>query len=153
MGLRASKTKSLKIELLPLPLFLFWVLTFTSGVRCIVYPYYVNQDPSNGTHSDHVITANSAKSYKKLTGTAWTYVYFVSFYLISVLWLLNLIVAFVLEAFQAEMDLEASANCADGEDKEERSERRRNVGTKTRSQLLHHMLSSELTECSNDNNP
>ncbi|XP_060190967.1 two pore calcium channel protein 1A isoform X1 [Lycium barbarum] len=97
------------------------------------------------------------QSYKELTGTAWTYVYFVSFYLISVLWLLNLIVAFVLEAFQAEMDLEASASSADGEDKGERSERRRNVGTKTRSQrvdfLLHHMLSSELTECSNDNNP
>lgn len=95
------------------------------------------------------------QSYKELTGTAWTYVYFVSFYLISVLWLLNLIVAFVLEAFQAEMDLEASASSVDGEDKESRSERRRNVGTKTRSQrvdyLLHHMLSSELTECSNDN--
>ncbi|CAN4104961.1 unnamed protein product [Withania somnifera] len=95
------------------------------------------------------------QSYKELTGTAWTYVYFVSFYLISVLWLLNLIVAFVLEAFQAEMDLEASASSADGEDKESRSERRRNVGTKTRSQrvdfLLHHMLSSELTERSNDN--
>ncbi|KAG5597130.1 hypothetical protein H5410_038362 [Solanum commersonii] len=93
-------------------------------------------------------------SYKELTGTAWTYVYFVSFYLISVLWLLNLIVAFVLEAFQAEMDLEAAANCVDGDDKES-SERRRNVGTKTRSQrvdfLLHHMLSSELTECSHDN--
>lgn len=27
------------------------------------------------------------------------------------------IVAFVLEAFQAEMDLEAAANCADGDDK------------------------------------
>ncbi|KAL3364046.1 hypothetical protein AABB24_013004 [Solanum stoloniferum] len=94
------------------------------------------------------------QSYKELTGTAWTYVYFVSFYLISVLWLLNLIVAFVLEAFQAEMDLEAAANCVDGDDKES-SVRRRNVGTKTRSQrvdfLLHHMLSSELTECSHDN--
>ncbi|CAN4103325.1 unnamed protein product [Withania somnifera] len=94
------------------------------------------------------------QSYKELTGTAWTYVYFVSFYLISVLWLLNLIVAFVLEAFQAEMDLEASASSVDGENKES-SERRRNVGTKTRSQrvdfLLHHMLSSELTERSNDN--
>ncbi|KAF3659657.1 Two pore calcium channel protein 1 [Capsicum baccatum] len=96
------------------------------------------------------------QTYKELTGTAWSYVYFVSFYLISVLWLLNLIVAFVLEAFQAEMALEASASCVDDEDKESRSERRRNVGTKTRSQrvdfLLHHMLSSELTECSNDNN-
>lgn len=95
------------------------------------------------------------QSYKELMGTAWTYAYFVSFYLISVLWLLNLIVAFVLEAFQAEMDLEASAGCVDGDDKEAKRERRRNVGTKTRSQrvdfLLHHMLRSELTECSNDN--
>ncbi|XP_070037495.1 two pore calcium channel protein 1A isoform X2 [Nicotiana tomentosiformis] len=95
------------------------------------------------------------QSYKELTGTAWTYAYFVSFYLISVLWLLNLIVAFVLEAFQAEVDLEASARCVDGDDKEAKSERRRNVGTKTRSQrvdfLLHHMLRSELTECSNEN--
>ncbi|CAN4104974.1 unnamed protein product [Withania somnifera] len=31
------------------------------------------------------------ESYKKLTGTSWTYGYFFSFYLIAVLWLLNLV--------------------------------------------------------------
>ncbi|GFP78768.1 two pore calcium channel protein 1a [Phtheirospermum japonicum] len=95
---------------------------------------------------------NSSKSYKDLTGTAWTYVYFISFYLITVLLLLNLVVAFVLEAFFAEMDLE-SCECDNGEVKDERgNERRRSLGTKSRSQrvdiLLHHMLSAELkTEC------
>ncbi|XP_043805119.1 two pore calcium channel protein 1 isoform X2 [Manihot esculenta] len=59
------------------------------------------------------------------------------------------VVAFVLEAFFAEMELETSE---EGEDKDERDTRRRRryVGTKTRSQrvdiLLHHMLSSELCE-------
>nr|GLL22900.1 two pore calcium channel protein 1A-like [Ipomoea trifida] len=93
------------------------------------------------------------QSYKELTGTAWSYVYFISFYVITVLWLLNLIIAFVLEAFQTEMDLETTAMYVDGENKEERErERCRKYGTKTRSQrvdaLLHHMLSSELTQCS-----
>nr|XP_023906859.1 two pore calcium channel protein 1-like [Quercus suber]POF18131.1 two pore calcium channel protein 1 [Quercus suber] len=50
------------------------------------------------------------QSYKELTGTAWSLTYFVSFYLITVLLLLNLIVAFVLEAFFAEMDLKSSDN-------------------------------------------
>ncbi|KAL0288720.1 UNVERIFIED_CONTAM: Two pore calcium channel protein 1B, partial [Sesamum angustifolium] len=55
------------------------------------------------------------QSYKDLTGTIWTYAYFISFYLITVLLLLNLVVAFVLEAFFAEMDLESSENGEDGE--------------------------------------
>ncbi|KAL4620412.1 hypothetical protein ACB092_06G152000 [Castanea dentata] len=89
------------------------------------------------------------QSYKELTGTAWSLTYFVSFYLITVLLLLNLIVAFVLEAFFAEMDLESSDNFEE-QDKavEGRKDRRRSVGTKSRSQsvdlLLHHMLSAEL---------
>ncbi|KAJ9170952.1 hypothetical protein P3X46_019011 [Hevea brasiliensis] len=84
------------------------------------------------------------QSYKDLTGSSWSLAYFISFYLITVLLLLNLVVAFVLEAFFAEMELEI------GEDKDERDARPRHryVGTKTRSQrvdmLLHHMLSSEL---------
>ncbi|XP_070006969.1 two pore calcium channel protein 1B-like isoform X3 [Nicotiana sylvestris] len=73
------------------------------------------------------------QSYKELTGTSWTYVYFFSFYVIAVPWLLNLIVVFVLEAFQAEMNLEASTRIVDGEDKEERRGQRRPVGAKTRS--------------------
>ncbi|KAK4577566.1 hypothetical protein RGQ29_027904 [Quercus rubra] len=89
------------------------------------------------------------QSYKELTGTAWSLAYFVSFYLIIVLLLLNLIVAFVLEAFFAEMELESSENF-DEQDKEVQGgkDRRRSVGTKSQSQrvdlLLHHMLSAEL---------
>ncbi|XP_004487279.1 two pore calcium channel protein 1 isoform X2 [Cicer arietinum] len=92
------------------------------------------------------------ESYKDLTGTSWTYVYFISFYLITVLLLLNLIVAFVLEAFFAEMEVESSETC-DGNDKEIEGDRyrgRRSIGTKSRSQrvavLLHHMLSAELSQ-------
>jgi len=84
------------------------------------------------------------QDYVTLTGTSWTYAYFVSFYLITVLFLLNLIVAFVLEAFFAESELE----CPEEEGKQIGVRGRRNMGTKTRSQrvdmLLHHMLSSEL---------
>ncbi|TYI94552.1 hypothetical protein E1A91_D02G212000v1 [Gossypium mustelinum] len=89
------------------------------------------------------------QSYKELTGTSWSLVYFISFYLVTVLLLLNLVVAFVLEAFFAEMDLEASGN-SEEDDKDARSGkgRKRLAGTKTRSQrvdiLLHHMLSAEL---------
>ncbi|WOG98746.1 hypothetical protein DCAR_0418091 [Daucus carota subsp. sativus] len=113
------------------------------------------------------------QSYKELTYSAWSYIYFVSFYLVTVLLLLNLVVAFVLEAFFAEMDLEdeeklnnennTSEGKDNGEDKkgkgkdddkgkknEGREPRRRYAGTKTRSQrvemLLHRMLSSELKE-------
>lgn len=88
------------------------------------------------------------QSYKELTGTAWTLAYFVSFYLITVLLLLNLVIAFVLEAFFAEMELESSEKCEEEDKDGEPRERRRRVGTKTRSQkvdvLLHHMLSAEL---------
>ncbi|GAV70418.1 Ion_trans domain-containing protein/EF_hand_5 domain-containing protein [Cephalotus follicularis] len=90
------------------------------------------------------------QSYKELTGTSWTVSYFVSFYVITVLLLLNLVVAFVLEAFFAEMELETSEKC-EGEDKDagEGKDWRR-LGTKSRSQrvyvLLHHMLSSELNQ-------
>ncbi|KAH1098573.1 hypothetical protein J1N35_015494 [Gossypium stocksii] len=89
------------------------------------------------------------QSYKELTGTSWSLVYFISFYLVTVLLLLNLVVAFVLEAFFAEMDLEASGNSEeDDKDAGSGKGRKRLAGTKTRSQrvdiLLHHMLSAEL---------
>ncbi|XP_057954459.1 two pore calcium channel protein 1A [Malania oleifera] len=97
------------------------------------------------------------QSYKVLTGTSWTLLYFVSFYLITVLLLLNLVMAFVLEAFFAEMELEMSEKCEEqSEDTEGKKDRRRYVGSKTRSQrvdiLLHHMLSAELseTQCSTE---
>ncbi|KAM1413183.1 hypothetical protein ACFXTO_025812 [Malus domestica] len=91
------------------------------------------------------------ESYQELTGTWWSIIYFVSFYLITVLLLLNLVVAFVLEAFFAEMDLESSEKSEEnGKEEEGLKDRRRPLGSKTRSQridvLLHHMLSSELTE-------
>ncbi|XVE66199.1 hypothetical protein DITRI_Ditri08aG0061300 [Diplodiscus trichospermus] len=88
------------------------------------------------------------QSYKEITGTSWTLAYFISFYLVTVLLLLNLVVAFVLEAFFAEMDLESSGNSEDDKDAGSGKDRRRLAGTKTRSQrvdvLLHHMLSGEL---------
>ncbi|GLU06440.1 hypothetical protein SLE2022_234750 [Rubroshorea leprosula] len=96
------------------------------------------------------------QSYKELTGTSWTLAYFVSYYLVTVLLLLNLVVAFVLEAFFAEMELETSENCEEADkDAGTRKDRHRYAGTKTRSQrvdlLLHHILSSELdkNQCSN----
>ncbi|ONI17115.1 hypothetical protein PRUPE_3G138600 [Prunus persica] len=91
------------------------------------------------------------EGYKELTGTWWSMAYFVSFYLITILLLLNLVVAFVLEAFFAEMDLETSEKCEGDEKEVEGAEdRHRSLGSKTQSQridvLLHHMLSAELTE-------
>ncbi|CAN1231205.1 Two pore calcium channel protein 1 [Linum perenne] len=89
------------------------------------------------------------QSYTELTDNRWTVAYFVSFYLITVLLLLNLVVAFVLEAFFAEMELESSE---ENEDPSNTKPRSRYMGTKTRSQrvdvLLHHMLSSELNKTS-----
>lgn len=96
------------------------------------------------------------QSYKDLTGTSWTLVYFISFYLITVLLLLNLVIAFVLEAFFAELDLESSERCED-RDKESVAgrDRRRSLGSKSRSQrvdlLLHHMLSEELNQTQSSN--
>lgn len=95
------------------------------------------------------------QGYRELTGTAWTLAYFVSFYLITVLLLLNLVVAFVLEAFFAEIELENSETEDESKEAQGRKQRPRQfASTKTRSQrvdaLLHHMLSAELkeTECS-----
>ncbi|KAI3942645.1 hypothetical protein MKW98_014232 [Papaver atlanticum] len=44
------------------------------------------------------------QGYKELTGTSWSLVYFISFYVITVLLLFNLVVAFVLEAFFVEIE-------------------------------------------------
>ncbi|KAK8655267.1 hypothetical protein V6N13_107855 [Hibiscus sabdariffa] len=91
------------------------------------------------------------QSYKEFTGTSWTFVYFISFYLITVLLLLNLVVAFVLEAFFTEMNLETSGTGEEADDQKcagSGKGRRRLAGTKRRSQrvdiLLHRMLSAEL---------
>ncbi|XP_010689009.1 two pore calcium channel protein 1A [Beta vulgaris subsp. vulgaris] len=90
------------------------------------------------------------QTYSALTGTSWTLVYFVSFYLISVMLILNLIIAFVLEAFFSELELEESEEEADEEKEKTKTDRRRRryTGHKSRSQrvdiLLHRILSSEL---------
>ncbi|KAG0491078.1 hypothetical protein HPP92_007941 [Vanilla planifolia] len=90
------------------------------------------------------------QSYMDLTGTSWTLIYFVSFYLRTVLLLLNLVVAFVLEAFFAEMELETVTESEDSKNASGKKDRRRHVGLKTRSRtvdiLLHHILSVELSE-------
>ncbi|KAG1367886.1 two pore calcium channel protein 1 [Cocos nucifera] len=89
------------------------------------------------------------QSYRDLTATSWTLAYFISFYLITVLLLLNLVVAFVLEAFFAEMELETTSGSEEVKDALQK-DRRRRVGVKTRSRtvdiLLHHMLSNELSQ-------
>ncbi|KAK6919064.1 Ion transport domain [Dillenia turbinata] len=90
------------------------------------------------------------QSYRDLTGTNWTLAYFISFYLITVLLLLNLVVAFVLEAFFTEMELETSEQGEEQAQEGRRNDRRRLAGSKRRSQrvevLLHHMLSAELNQ-------
>lgn len=90
------------------------------------------------------------QSYIDLTGTSWTCIYFISFYLIAVLLLLSLVVAFVLEAFFAETELENSEKCEDRGQEAGGKERRRYIGSKSHSEridaLLHHMLSSQLDE-------
>ncbi|KAJ9686327.1 hypothetical protein PVL29_015294 [Vitis rotundifolia] len=90
------------------------------------------------------------QSYKDLTGTSWTLVYFISYYLLTVLLLLNLVVAFVLEAFFAEMDLEKSENCGEdgkeGGEKEQRKYTRSRIRSQRVDVLLHHMLSAELNQ-------
>ncbi|CAH1423631.1 unnamed protein product [Lactuca virosa] len=98
------------------------------------------------------------QDYGMLTGSSWTYVYFISFYLITVLLILNLIVAFVLEAFFAEIDLEGSEQEEEEEHREETGGRRRcAIGTKTRNRrtdiLLHQMLSAELHEIQRRSEP
>jgi len=45
----------------------------------------------------------------QIIGTPWALLYFISFYVITVLLLVNLVVAFVLEAFFAETELAGTA--------------------------------------------
>ncbi|KAI3718455.1 hypothetical protein L6452_19327 [Arctium lappa] len=79
------------------------------------------------------------QDYAILTGTAWSYAYFISFYLITILLLLNLIVAFVLEAFFAELEIECPDEDEDAKGKGVRG--RRNMGTKTRTASITTFLS------------
>lgn len=94
------------------------------------------------------------QAYRDLTRTSWALVYFISFYLITVMLILNLIIAFVLEAFFSELEIEELEESEAGKE-EERRDRRRGIGSKTRSQrvdiLLHHILSSELEKSESSN--
>ncbi|CAA7397495.1 unnamed protein product [Spirodela intermedia] len=90
------------------------------------------------------------ESYRDLTGTSWTLIYFVSFYLITIVLLLNLVIAFVLEAFFAEIELEMESEPEEHTRMSGAQRRRRSIGIKSRSRtvdiLLHHILSDELNQ-------
>jgi len=98
------------------------------------------------------------ESYVQITGTSWVLLYFISFYVITVLLLVNLVVAFVLEAFFAEAELESNgvdeeSNQVANEDTKKESSRPKRIRSTARNgrvqMLLHHMLSAELekTQC------
>eukprot|EP01018_Ginkgo_biloba_P023694 Gb_23811 [translate_table: standard] len=96
---------------------------------------------------------NWMESYAQLSRSSWALVYFVSFYVITVLLLLNLVIAFVLEAFFAQMELESSSGNdepeqIDTQDSKESSSHQKHARFKARSgrvqMLLHHILSAEL---------
>lgn len=94
------------------------------------------------------------ESFTTLTGKWWTMFFFWGFYVIAVLFLLNLIVAFVLEAFFAEMEInestkssedDSSSSDSDNEghkfNARRRAKRARDFNVQS---LLNHMLSAEL---------
>lgn len=91
------------------------------------------------------------ESYVTLTGTWWTSVYFLSFFVFAILFLLNLVIAFVLEAFFAEMELSnSSVDLGDshvelGRQKDliEKARQARNENVES---LLNHMLGSQLDD-------
>lgn len=92
------------------------------------------------------------ESYVTLTGTWWTSVYFLSFYAFAILYLLNLVIAFVLEAFFAEMELSSSSvdlRYAPAEElgrQKDIVERARQARNENVESLLNHMLGEQLEE-------
>lgn len=96
-------------------------------------------------------------SFVTLTGTWWTMFFFWGFYVIAVLFLLNLIVAFVLEAFFAEMEINESEKSSSQDDSSssdsdnegpKHNQRQRRRAKRARDfnvqSLLNHMLSAEM---------
>jgi two pore calcium channel protein len=91
--------------------------------------------------------------FQELTGQWWTQFYFWGFYVLGVLFLFNLVVAFVLEAFFAEMEIHSAAkeaaenNSSDNEDqvnpRDPRRKAKRAQNDNVES-LLNHILSSEI---------
>ncbi|CAM6101096.1 unnamed protein product [Calypogeia fissa] len=99
---------------------------------------------------------NWLETYAVLSPAWWAALYFLSFYVIAVLFLLNLIVAFVLEAFFAEIDIAEEVKEVEREEqsipgsqsrdpKSEKARLRARRGKDNRVQnLLNHMLSAEM---------
>ncbi|MCO5597029.1 hypothetical protein L7F22_051102 [Adiantum nelumboides] len=92
------------------------------------------------------------ESYVTLTGTWWTSVYFLSFYVFAILFLLNLVIAFVLEAFFAEMELSDSSVDMGGSHVSELGrqkdllEKARQARHENVESLLNHMLGAQLED-------
>lgn len=92
------------------------------------------------------------ESYVTLTGTWWTSLYFISFYAFAILFLLNLVIAFVLEAFFAEMELSSSSvdlksgQTAGAGGQKEILERARQARNENVESLLNHMLGAQLED-------
>jgi two pore calcium channel protein len=93
--------------------------------------------------------------FVEVTGNRWSQLFFWSFYVMGVLFLFNLVVAFVLEAFFAEMEMHSAAkeaagsddNSTDDEDRRNpRDPRRKAKRAKNDNveSLLNHILESEL---------
>jgi two pore calcium channel protein len=98
--------------------------------------------------------------FQEVTGKWWTQFYFWSFYVLAVLFLFNLVVAFVLEAFFAEMEMHSAAKeseaASDGDSSDDEDNGRvsrdprdpRNKVKRARndnvSSLLNHILSAEI---------
>ncbi|CAM6046974.1 unnamed protein product [Sphagnum compactum] len=86
--------------------------------------------------------------YAQLTGKWWTVFYFWGFYVLGVLFLFNLVAAFVLEAFFAEIELYSSQDSPGNEDLDGQVAINGNVQT-----LMNHILSSELEKTRSMQNP
>ncbi|KAL2650542.1 hypothetical protein R1flu_018670 [Riccia fluitans] len=94
------------------------------------------------------------ETYGTLSKEWWAVAYFISFYVLGILLILNLVVAFVLEAFFAEIEINEESKARDADDAEGNSgisdpryEKRRRArrGRDPRVQnLLSHMLSAEM---------
>lgn len=90
------------------------------------------------------------ESFVTLSGSWWASIYFISFYALAILFLLNLVIAFVLEAFFAEMELSSSSIDPNSSSIPELGrqkdilQRVNQAKSENVESLLNHMLSAEL---------
>ncbi|KAG6717917.1 hypothetical protein I3842_04G124400 [Carya illinoinensis] len=97
------------------------------------------------------------QSYVDLTGTSWTLTYFVSFYIITQLLLLNVVITFVvLRPFSDEMPTKSPGKSEEeNKDADGEKDRRQTVGTKSFSQKIyacfHYIFSSKLPQSQSSN--